>query len=108
LAKAFDCVHHKIPLGKLIYYGIHGVNIQFFESYLAGGKQNVDIISQNHQQKFSLNWGTIKCGAPQGSLLGTLLIIIYINDLPLGIHTDSRPMLFADNTSILITTNNLN
>jgi len=47
-----------------------------------------------------LDWGTIKYGVPQASVLGTLLIIININDFPLGINTDSRLMLFADDTCI--------
>jgi hypothetical protein len=51
LAKPFDCVSHKILLGKLFYYGIHGDNIQWFKIYLAGRKQR-DEISHNPQQKF--------------------------------------------------------
>lgn len=47
-----------------------------------------------------MDWGTIKYGVPQASVLGTLLIIININDFPLGINTDSRLMLFADDTCI--------
>jgi hypothetical protein len=70
LAKVFDCVNHKIILGKLFNYGIHGVNTQWFESYFTNSKQKVDIISQDHQQKLLSNWGTIICGVPHGSILG--------------------------------------
>jgi hypothetical protein len=102
------CVNENILLGQLFYSEIHGINIQWFESHLAGRRQNVDIISQKQQQKFSSHWWTIKCGVHQVSILGTLLFIIYINNLHHGINTDSRPVLFVDDTSVLITANDLN
>jgi len=96
------CVNHRIILGQLFYFEIHGVNTQWFESYLAGRKQNVDT-SQTQKPKFSSHWWS-----SLGSILGTLLFIIYINDLHLGINIDFRPVLFAADTSVLITANDLN
>jgi hypothetical protein len=82
LAKAFDCVYHKILLGKLCYYSIHGVNAHWFESYLVNRKQKVEMILQNEQKN-------------------VLQIGEYINDLPLEINTSSKPELFADDIGVL-------
>jgi hypothetical protein len=100
LARAFD----KILVGELFCYGIHGVYAQWFECYLVNRKQKVEIKLQNRQQKSSSNWGTIKCGVPQGPLL----FVMYINYIPLGIDTYSKPVLFADLTNVLFTASSLN
>jgi hypothetical protein len=55
LSKAFDCIGHKILIDKL-HYGVRGVNIKWFESYLADRKQMVDIISPSQQQKALSSW----------------------------------------------------
>jgi hypothetical protein len=103
----FVCVNHETLLGKLNCYGIHGLNIKWFDSYLTNREQRVDEISQDHQHKFSSNYGAIKCGVPQGSILGLILFIIYINGLPLNLNFDSKLVLFMVDTGVLITANNL-
>jgi hypothetical protein len=85
---------------------VHGVNIKQFESYLTGRKQRVEITSLCHHQKVSSSWEEIMFGVPLGSVLGHLLFIIYIDDLPLNLKTHSRLVLFADDTSVMITANN--
>ena len=74
-AKAFDTVNHQILLQKLHHYGIRGLPLQWFEIYLSNGKQCVGIDDTISEIK------TIKCGVPQGSILGPLLILLYINDI---------------------------
>jgi hypothetical protein len=64
LAKAFDCANHKILLSKL-HFGIQGIAIEWFRSYLTDTKQKVKIKSTINAQNSFSNWGTIKHGTPQ-------------------------------------------
>jgi Reverse transcriptase (RNA-dependent DNA polymerase). len=66
-------------------------------------KQRVNISSQILNEVNSSSWETVTNGVPQGSIMGHVLFIIDINDLPHGIHHDARPVIYADDTSILLT-----
>jgi hypothetical protein len=105
LAEAFDCVNHDILIEKLKYYGVNETGINWIKSYLHNRRQRVDINVDN-LHNYSSTWETGKRGVPQGSVLGPLLFITYINDLPRYINQFTNVVLFADDTSILITEKN--
>jgi hypothetical protein len=106
LEKAFDCLNHKILLSKLQFYGIHGKATSWFESYLNNRYMRVHISEGGSNQMSSSAWG-ITDGVPQGSVLGPLLFLIYVNDLPKTINEKTVPILFADDTSIIVKSSNL-
>ena len=95
LQKAFDTVNHEILLDKLRYYGIRGNPLKWFESYLSNRKQYTKVNGVTSSSKI------VECGVPQGSVLGPLLFLIYINDIPKAFKT-AVPKLFADDTNIFI------
>ena len=96
LAKAFDTVDHRILLSKMEHYGIRGVALNWFQNYLTNRKQYVTIDNANSSEAY------IKCGVPQGSILGPLLFLIYINDLNY-VSKLLNTIMFADDTNLFLT-----
>ena len=94
LRKAFDTVSHKILLQKLSHYGVRGPAYKLIENYLHLRQQFVSINNYNS------SCNSIQIGVPQGSILGPLLFLVYINDLHNA--TSSKPRLFADDTCFVL------
>ena len=93
LSKAFDTINHNILLSKLRYYGLDDNALSWFKSYLSDRKQFVEVDGFKSQTKF------IRTGVPQGSTLGPLLFIIYMNDIN-DVSNSLKSILFADDTSL--------
>ena len=100
LKKAFDTVNHQIFLAKLKKYGIDGLEYSWFQSYLEYRRQFCRVNGACSDLK------DIDCGVPQGSCLGPLLFLIYINDLPLALHKCNLTM-NTDDTSISYASKNI-
>ena len=96
LLKAFDTIDHDILRSKFFHYGIRGVPYDWFKSYLTNRQQQVmcqSVLSNVRYNNF---------GLPQGSILGPLLVLIYVNDFPQRI-TKGKTIMFADDTNLFFT-----
>lgn len=93
LKKAFDVINHELLLKKLVFYGIRGLAHNLIGSYLFQRSQFVSVNGTNSDHQ------TISTGVPQGSVLGPLLFLIYINDIS-GLQLRGKVRLFADDTVV--------
>ena len=98
-SKAFDKVNHLKLLYKLSCFGVKGNTLNWIQSFLIGRTQTVVLDGE------SSNEVPVTSGVPQGSVLGPLLFLLYINDLPETIQSEVR--LFADDTAVYLTVSNL-
>ena len=92
LQKAFDTINHEILLGKLHAIGFSEKTVAWFKSYLSDRAFKVNI--NNHFSDLS----KISCGTPQGSILGPLLFLLYVNHMPQAVHSDL--FLYADDSDL--------
>ena len=100
LSKAFDSISHNILLTKLERLGIRGTPKQWFESYLSNRKQYMELY------KIKSQTASIKCGVPQGSILGPILFLVYVNDIFNASELDT--FCFADDTTVTYSSPNTN
>ena len=100
LQKAFDTTNHDILLKKLSVIGFSDHTVKWFQSYLSNRKFTVNL-----DNSFS-EVSNISCGVPQGSILGPLLFLIYVNDMPMAVKCNL--FLYADGTCLVFQSKNVN
>ena len=102
-SKAFDTVDHQILLNKMYMYGIRGIAFKWMESYLSNRRQFVLFKDVKSEYLMPL---LHTCGVPQGSIMGQLLFLLYVNDIA-NVSTSLLPILFVDDTNVFLTGNNI-
>ena len=105
IKKAFDSVNYSILFRKLQRYGIRGTPLHLIKSYLSNRRQSVKITNNKGNKTFSED-GKLSCGVPQGSVLGPLLFLIYVNDLK-NVSDAFQAITFADDTNVFLSNNQL-
>ena len=103
----FDCVDHGILLSELNFYGINGKDHTLYHSYLDNKYFRTAIYNDSDNSNKVSSWAKVRHWVPQGSVLGPLLFLLYINDLPKIINKTSAPIIFADDNGILFAHSNL-
>ena len=99
LSKAFDTLEHDVLFEKLSKYGIRGVTLNWFKSYLTNRQLRVKcLVSSTQKQEYS-DYSHVEYGTPQGSCLGPLLFLVFINDLHRNLN-HCNDIQFADDTTI--------
>ena len=99
LQKAFDTVDHSILLSKLTAIGLDPTSVSWLESYLSDRSQSVDVGGTRSDPK------PISCGVPQGSILGPLLFLIYVNDMQASVKC--KLLLYTDDSALLVSGENV-
>ena len=99
LQKAFNTINHDILLKKLSIIGISDSTVKWFQSYLLNRKFTVNL------KDYFYEVSSISCGVPQGSILGPLLFLIYVNDMPMAVKCDL--FLYADDTCLVFQSKNV-
>ena len=107
LSKAFDTIEHSIMLQKLELYGIRGTALTWFQSYFSNRCQRVKCKTVSSGIEVRSDDYKVEYGTPQGSCLGYLIFLIFVNDLHLHL-VDSECVQFADNTTLIFSHRNLN
>ena len=106
LEKAFDCINHDILSSKLKFYGISDKDFQLYQSHLGNRYCRTAIYNDSEKSNKVSNWAKVRHGVPQVSILGPILFLLYINDLPKIINKTPGPVIFADDSSILFAHSN--
>jgi hypothetical protein len=104
LQKAFDCINHVVLLEKLKFYGVSGKFYNLIKSYLDARHQKVVL---NHNAKIESTYELVNMWVSQGSILGPIFFLTYINDLPKLATIGTKIFLYADDTSVTVTSPNL-